>query len=101
MIEKGRHLNISKELRFCPFCANSIEDEIHFLIKCQTYLTHRETLFDMIKIKVRTVRFTEMSDKTLFTFLMDNSTIAPLVAKHLSRTQEVREFLINKHKSHI
>ena len=27
MIEKGRHQNIDKNLRFCPFCPNHIEDE--------------------------------------------------------------------------
>lgn len=29
MIEKGRHLKIRKEQRFCPFCTNIIETEHH------------------------------------------------------------------------
>ena len=27
MIEKGRHQKINKNMRFCPFCINKIEDE--------------------------------------------------------------------------
>ena len=34
MIEKGRHSNIDKSLRFCPFCPDKIEDEKHFLLEC-------------------------------------------------------------------
>jgi hypothetical protein len=30
MIEKGRHRNLDKTLRICPFCT-SVEDETHFL----------------------------------------------------------------------
>ena len=101
MIERGRHLNIQKDLRFCPFCSSSIEDEIHFLIQCKTYSSHRIKLIDMVKNKVRTVRLTEMSDKAIFTFLMNNTLVAPLVAKYLSQTLEIRDFLINKHKNYV
>ena len=37
MIEKGRHSNIDKSLRFCPFCPDKIEDEKHFLLECYVY----------------------------------------------------------------
>ena len=37
MIEKGRHQNIDKNLRFCPFCIDKVEDEKHFLLECPTY----------------------------------------------------------------
>ena len=34
LIEKGRHQNIEREYRFCPFCLErniySVEDEFHF-----------------------------------------------------------------------
>ena len=47
-IETGRHNNIPKELRFCPFCPNSIESEIHFLIECHTYKTLRHEMLQQI-----------------------------------------------------
>ena len=45
MIEKGRHENIPKEIRFCPFCKNQVEDEVHFFIQCKTYNIFRKTAF--------------------------------------------------------
>ena len=34
MIDKGRHKGLDKTNRFCPFCLDKVEDEIHFLLKC-------------------------------------------------------------------
>ena len=34
MIEKGRHLNIERNCRFCPFCPRVVENEMHFLLEC-------------------------------------------------------------------
>ena len=37
-IEKGRHRNIKAHNRLCKFCqTNEVEDEFHFLIKCQKF----------------------------------------------------------------
>ena len=44
MIEIGRHQRIDKSLRHCPFCPSEIEDELHFLIECKTYRSHRKEL---------------------------------------------------------
>ena len=33
MIETGRHRNIPKEQRNCPFCEDQVENEVHFLFK--------------------------------------------------------------------
>lgn len=35
-IESGRHTNVPKERRLCKFCSD-IEDEFHFVLKCQQY----------------------------------------------------------------
>ena len=42
-IEKGRHENINLSDRTCPFCPGQIENEFHFLIKCSTYASLRQT----------------------------------------------------------
>ena len=39
MIEIGRHQNIPKKLRFCQFCPNMVETEVHFLFYCVAYNT--------------------------------------------------------------
>ena len=41
-IETGRHSGIARELRFCLFCKNIVEDEYHFVIKCPLYKDLRE-----------------------------------------------------------
>ena len=101
MIEKGRHLNIRKEFRFCKFCPNIIEDEIHFLTKCKMFSTQRGILMAKLEDKVNPVMFRNMNDTQIFIFLMSNTQVAPLVAKYLAQTLEVREFLLNEHKGHI
>ena len=35
MIETGKHQKVPKTERFCPFCYDTVEDEIHFLINCK------------------------------------------------------------------
>jgi len=49
MIEKGRHLNLDKEYRYCHVCLHNVirivEDEMHFLLVCPLYNTLRKELF--------------------------------------------------------
>ena len=46
MIEVGRHKRVPKEERLCPLCPNPVvEDEIHFLLNCQSLNDIRKTLF--------------------------------------------------------
>ena len=35
LIGTERH-KIPKERRICPFCSNSVEDELHFILQCPT-----------------------------------------------------------------
>jgi len=42
MIEVGRHNNTPKELRFCPFCSNVVENEKHFMFTCSSYTPEKE-----------------------------------------------------------
>ena len=49
MIEKGRHLNIDREFRYCPYCLrnniNCIEDEYHMFLVCPLYSDLRQECF--------------------------------------------------------
>ena len=42
-IEKGRHINIERNQRKCPFCTSDIEDEFHFILICPEYIDLRKT----------------------------------------------------------
>lgn len=51
MIEKGRHMQIEREYRFCPFCVErnvyTIEDEFHFFMVCPAYEDLRNIYFKL------------------------------------------------------
>ena len=45
-IETGRHKKVPRDQRFCKICnSGDIEDEYHFIFKCQLYQNEREKLF--------------------------------------------------------
>ena len=51
-VETGRYTNIPLEYRLCTFCKdNVIEDECHFLFKCQQYNELRTTFLSEIREK--------------------------------------------------
>ena len=51
-IEIGRCVGHKPEERICLVCSlNSIEDETHFLLKCNLYNNERQELFRNISIK--------------------------------------------------
>jgi hypothetical protein len=98
MVEKGRHQKISKTRRFCPFCLNKIEDEIHFLLECKEFTEHRSTFFQNITNKYNGFQWLDKIGK--FTTLMSDIEMVPLTAQYISETMELREFLLRKHKNH-
>ena len=59
MIETGRYKKIAKEHRFCPFCVNTIESEIHFLIQCPTYHPLEQNKLYTLKRKHRDLDTTQ------------------------------------------
>ena len=64
MIEKGRHLNIDKNLRFCPFCPGIIEDEQHFITRCPQYRHLRTELLKDAKVFIPSI-FNRSDDRWL------------------------------------
>ena len=51
MIEKGRHSNVDKCLRFSPSCHNNVEDEKLFLLGCPTFKYLRSEMYEEVKTK--------------------------------------------------
>ena len=89
MIEKGRHLNISRDQRFCPFCPNIIENEKHFLTRCPQYRHLREELFNQVKTVIPQIH--NRCDDQKFLNLM--SSFPNHVARFSLKAMELREFL--------
>ena len=88
MIEVGRHQNIPKTLRLCPFCPQSVEDEKHFLISCSNYINLRHSLIEeCLNLEPTFVHFNE-EDK--FIFIMSRKEILPNLVKFVSLAMEYR-----------
>jgi hypothetical protein len=68
-IETGRYKNIPRNERLCKyFSANEIEDEAHFLIKCDQLNNKREELFKLISSKVK--NFTKLSNNQKLYYIL-------------------------------
>ena len=94
MIETGRHSKpkIPKEERFCPFCTNKVEDEIHFLINFPTYNILRKKVWgDCIMLRPN---FCYYTDTEKFIFLLTNEEVSFEVSKLIHLAMEKRKALI-------
>ena len=77
MIEVGRHQKIPLENRFCPFCPESVEDEIHFLVSCETYKDLRKSILEKcISFKPS---FPHYTDQQKFIFIMKCPALSHLI----------------------
>ena len=92
MIEKGRHKNIEKNQRFCPFCPNMIEDEVHFLLDCKRFENCRKIFLENICAITREPLPREKT--LLFTYLMSCELTTGLTAQYIIDTLQTRELLL-------
>ena len=92
MIEKGRHRNLDRTMRICLFCT-AVEDEIHFLTKCETFRHLRSSLLHNVEQKLNIRNLKYMEGRSLLKLLLEKEEIAQLVAKYLTKSFELREFL--------
>ena len=71
--EKGIHLKIPVEQRICPLCKQDIEDEYHFIMKCQNLDELRNKFFYEIISVVPHFFSHEQHRKTKFYFKQSRS----------------------------
>ena len=94
-IEKLRHTTpkTPKEERFCPFCPNVVEDEVHFLVDCPVYSPPRND--DMTNYMLHKNPFFHLkSSKEKFFALMTPEN-AQFVSKIVHNFFDIRSFLVN------
>ena len=96
MIEKGRHLNIERIDRKCPFCP-AVEDETHFLLHCGTFSVMRESLLNSV-MGTLNENLNRNDDKIMLRYLLGNTQISPIVSKYLRKSMELRDFLVESPK---
>ena len=96
-IETGRRQHLGKDLRFCPFCPNLIEDEKHFILQCKTYKFIRRKLFTWADTKLN--NFYYLNDLDKFITLLTNINIMPQSASAVYKMFCIRNFLTKNHKN--
>ena len=97
MIETGRHKKISANERFCPFCKTEVEDEIHFVIKCETYDLVRKPLFEVcLNLKQN---FEHYTDQEKIVFILTTEYLQIILAKFVFLAEELRSILIRNHEN--
>ena len=94
MIEIGRHRKIPKEIRFCPFCPNSLETEVHFLFHCPTYSIMRDEFHNTVTRD--NPRFLLCTVDEKLEYIMTH--IDKHVANYINDSFEVRRFLLTNPK---
>ena len=94
-IEKGRHNGVPKEFRFCPFCPEKVETEIHFLIECPLYQTMRDQMLMTITMEKPSFAYYTQTEK--FQYLLSDKNIQ-MTSKYLHSWLDVRMFLLRKPK---
>ena len=97
-IETGRHKNQPKHLRFCPFCPNYVESEVHFLIECNTYKTLRQQIIH--ELTQNRPNFVYYTPAEKFQCLLSEENIY-CTSKFIHNCFEIREFLSKNPKEHI
>ena len=97
-IETARHKNIHRELRFCHFCKNSVESEIHFLIDCPTYKTLRKEMLNATTNNKPSFAYYSPLDKNQYLLSDENIEIT---SKYIYSCLELREFLLGYPEGYI
>ena len=92
MIEKGRHQKIDKKYRHCPFCPGVVEDEKHFLLKCNTYRLIRCELLNEIGKPF----LPWQSENIHFISLINEN--PHFTSQFIYKSLELRQFLMQRHK---
>ena len=90
MIETGRHSDTPKEQRYCPFCQNKVETEIHFLTECPVYNPMRTKLIAAVNLVNPFFKFYTKEQK--FSHLLSNVNQKE-ISDFIYKSFELRTFL--------
>ena len=99
MIEKGRHLKIDRNHRFCPFCTTKIESEKHFMLNCKAYTYIRDTM--ILSIVDILPPFPPLTEDEKFVALLSDERFIHITSSYIHKAFEIRRFLTNNHKNSV
>ena len=100
MIEKGRHENLQRVDRVCPFCIQRVvEDESHFIFECPTYIHLRAQLYADIEEKFPVFNLLPIVDK--LKIALGSLEVVNSTGIFLEKALSLRDFLIDKPRNNI
>ena len=89
-IEIGRHNGIPKDQRYCAFCENIVETEIHFMLDCPLYDPMRTKLIEYVNRENLLFQFYTKEQK--FAYLLSKAD-QRVIAEFIYKNFELRTFL--------
>ncbi len=91
-IETGRFEKLPLDQRLCPFCDNTIENELHVILKCHVYNELREPLLDFAaKIEPNLGNY---SEENVLYFILSNELLCKFTAKTLHAVLDKRKSIV-------
>ena len=93
-IEEGRYTKTPLEQRICRLCKSSVEDEIHFVVKCCKLDIIRQEFY--AKMTSIYPDFHSMNNVDKFTFIMNSHDydINKMCITFISRMYELRQVIL-------
>jgi hypothetical protein len=93
-IERGRHRGLQAKERICKLCLKEVEDEIHFLLKCEALQNVRTPFIDLINNNNYNFKHLDIREKVIW--LMSNednfiiNQLSDMILKHSSRNDIIQ-----------
>ena len=92
-IERGRYKKIKTDERFCKYCqAKEVEDEIHFLMKCQMFACERDKLFSYIEKACRNFQYLSEENKFLWLMTSEDTLVIEKLASYIFTCFDIRKY---------
>ena len=100
MIEKGRHENLQRVDRVCPFCTlRVVEDELHFIFDCPTHRHLRAQLYLEIEEILPLFNLLPIADQ--LKIALGSIEIVNYTGIFLEKAISLRDFLICKPRKNV
>lgn len=74
-IETGRYQGIKAENRICKLCKKEVEDEIHFLLKCEVLQQDREKILSNIENKYQNLKNIDHQSKFIWLMSCEDTNV--------------------------
>lgn len=93
-IEKGRYIGLQANQRLCKLCSSEMEDEIHFLLKCNKLDHIRKQFLDIMKIKYKNFQALNIKDKFVWLLSSEDHFILDQLYSLITKLNEEKNNLL-------